>query len=219
MTGFDTPTTLAQRARLVERLRQDTRIGDPRVLRAFVRVPRHCFVPQSERASAYEDRALPLMEGQTISQPTMIAIMLEALATEQTDRVLEVGGGSGYAAALLAQLAAEVYTIEIRPRLACQARENLRALGIQNVRVETRDGRNGLPEHAPYQGILVSAGAPEVPSKLVGQLASGGRIAIPVDDGHGQTLELGQAQPDGGVRWTRSVPCMFVPLVDPGTDH
>ncbi len=219
MTAFDTPSTRIERARLIERLRRDTRISDPRVLRAFARVPRHRFVPAGQQAFAYEDRALPLTEGQTISQPTMIAIMLEGLAIEPADRVLEVGGGSGYAAALLAQMAAEVYTIEIRPRLARQAQQSLQALGIHNVRVETRDGREGLPEYAPYQGILVSAGAPEVPARLIEQLARDGRIAIPIDDGHGQTLEVGRVESDGGVRWTRSVPCMFVPLVEAGAEE
>jgi protein-L-isoaspartate(D-aspartate) O-methyltransferase len=183
------------------------------VLGAFARIPRHCFVPESQRAFAYEDRALSLLEGQTISQPTMIAIMLEALGAQESDRVLEVGGGSGYAAALLAELAGEVYTIEIRPRLAAMAQENLGGLGIHKVRVELRDGRNGLPEHAPFQRILVSAGAPEVPGMLLEQLAPGGRIAIPVDDGYGQTLQVGQRMSDGGIDWTPGVPCMFVPLV------
>jgi protein-L-isoaspartate(D-aspartate) O-methyltransferase len=213
VTEYDTPTTRAQRAHLVERLRHDTRISDPRVLEAFARVPRHCFVPESQRAFAYEDRALPLLEGQTISQPTMIAIMLEALSAQKGDRMLEVGGGSGYAAALLAELAGEVYTIEIRPRLAAMARENLAGLGIHNVQVELRDGRNGLPEHAPFQRILVSAGAPEVPGMLLQQLGPGGRIAIPVNDGYGQILQVGQRVSDGGVAWTPGVPCMFVPLV------
>jgi protein-L-isoaspartate(D-aspartate) O-methyltransferase len=213
VTEYDSPTTLTQRARLIERLRHDTRISDPRVLGAFARIPRHCFVPESQRTLAYEDRALPLLEGQTISQPTMIAIMLEALGTQKADRVLEVGGGSGYAAALLAELAGEVYTIEIRPRLAAMARQNLAALGIHNVQVELRDGRNGLPEHAPFRGILVSAGAPDVPAKLLEQLAPGGRIAIPVDDEYGQTLQVGQRRSDGGIDWTQGVPCMFVPLV------
>ena len=213
MTEFDTPTTLAQRARLVERLRLDTRISDARVLEAFARIPRHCFVPDSQRGFTYEDRALPLLEGQTISQPTMIAIMLEALRLQKSDRVLEVGGGSGYAAALLAELVGEVYTIEIRPRLAAMARENLEGLGIHNVRVELRDGRYGLVEHAPFQGILVSAGAAKVPAQLLEQLAPGGRIAIPVDDGYGQTLQVGHRRPDGGIDWTPGVPCMFVPLV------
>jgi protein-L-isoaspartate(D-aspartate) O-methyltransferase len=213
VTEFDTPTTLAKRARLVERLRLDTRISDPRVLEAFARVPRHCFVPDSQRGFAYEDRALPLLEGQTISQPTMIAIMLEALRPQKSDRVLEVGGGSGYAAALLAELVGEVYTIEIRPRLVAMARHNLGSLGLHNVWVELGDGRNGLVEHAPFQSILVSAGAAHVPAKLLEQLAVGGRIAIPVDDGYGQTLQVGLRRPDGGVDWTPGVACMFVPLV------
>jgi len=197
----------------VERLRQDARVSDPRVLEAFTRVPRHVFVSEDQRASAYEDRALPLVESQTISQPTMIAIMLDALGCQPGDRALEVGGGSGYAAAVLACLVAEVHAIEIRPQLAARARDNLSVLELTNVHVHVGDGRWGLPNLAPFQRILVSAGAPDVPSALVEQLGRGGRIAIPVDDGHGQTLQVGTRREDGQVEWTQSVACVFVPLV------
>lgn len=214
MTAADTPETLALRTRLVERLRHEASISDERVLAAFARIPRHLFVPEDQQACAYQDRALPLFENQTVSQPTIVAIMLESLACQARDRALEVGGGSGYAAALLGCLVAEVHAIEIRPQLSARARENLTALGVTNVHVYDGDGRWGLPECAPFQRILVSAGAPRVPMTLLDQLSTGGRIVIPVDDGHGQTLEIGERKDDGHLEWTHGVPCIFVPLVE-----
>jgi protein-L-isoaspartate(D-aspartate) O-methyltransferase len=218
VTTGDTLETLAQRARLVERLRHDARISDQRVLAAFARIPRHLFVPPDQLAYAYQDRALPLFENQTVSQPTIVAIMLESLGCQATDRALEVGGGSGYAAALLGCLVEEVHTIEVRPALSARARENLMATGITNVHVHDGDGRCGLPECAPFQRILVSAGASRVPTNLLDQLSMEGRIVIPVDDAGGQTLEIGQRKHDGQMEWTHGVPCIFVPLVE-GTEN
>ena len=187
---------------------------DPRLLAAFRRVPRHRFVPEGERRVSYRDSALPIGFEQTISQPSMLAIMLGALALESDDRVLEIGGGSGYAAALLAELAAEVYSVEIVPELAAQAAARLAELGYANAHVAVANGRLGLPEHAPYAKILVSAGAHDVPAELVHQLAKGGRIAIPVGDESGQTLLVGHKDSAGQVTWERSIPCIFVPLVE-----
>lgn len=203
----------AERARMVERIRRATGIEDASVLSAFARVPRHEFVPERERAHAYEDRALPLSEDQTISQPSMIAIMLHALGCRPEHRALEVGAGCGYAAALLAVLCREVDAVEIRPKLAAGAAALLARLEFDNVRVHATDGRLGLPERAPFDRILVSAGAHSVPAALLDQLAPAGRIAIPVGGDWGQTLMIGDKQPNGSVQWRHDVPCMFVPLV------
>lgn len=204
-----------EREALVERMRRLARISDERVLAAFMQVPRHRFLLPSQVEVAYEDRALPLLEQQTISQPSMIAIMLSALHCRPTDRALEVGAGCGYASALLAQLVAEVDAIEIREALARHAARTLEILGISNVRIHVGDGGRGLPERAPFDRILVSAGATSIPRALIEQLAPGGRIAIPVGDDVGQTLLVGERGRDGKVTWEPSVPCMFVPLVCP----
>lgn len=190
------------------------RVGDPRILAAFREIPRSFFVPEAMELHAYEDRALPIGEGQTISQPTMIAIMLEALAPEPEDRVLEIGGGSGYAAALLSRLAREVHTVELLPTLAERARKSLARAGIENVHVHVGDGTLGLEGLSPFDGILVSAGARHVPEALVTQLSPGGRLVVPVGGAEGQVLRVGRRSPSTGeVEWARSVPCVFVPLV------
>jgi protein-L-isoaspartate(D-aspartate) O-methyltransferase len=151
---------------------------------------------------------------QTISQPSMIAIMLQALDLDPRDHVLEVGAGSGYAAALLSRLAARVDAIEIRPALAARARHTLSLLSVGNVHVHVGDGSAGLPERAPFDKILVSAGAVRIPTALVEQLAPGGRIAIPVGNADAQTLLVGERSVSGEVTWEQSIPCMFVPLVE-----
>lgn len=155
-------------------------IRDERVLRAMDSVPREEFVGADLVEFAYDDGPLPIEEGQTISQPYIVAMMTEALQLRPEDRVLEIGTGSGYAAAVLAEVAREVYTIERHPFLARQARERLRKLGYDNVEIRTGDGTLGWPEHAPYQGIVVTAGAPEAPPSLIEQLAEGGRLVIPI---------------------------------------
>lgn len=209
----------ADRRRLAERIARHTDITDARILEAFRRVPRHHFVPEHLREHAHEDRALPIGEEQTISQPSMIALMLDALQVGPGDRVLEVGAGSGYAAALLGQLAAEVDAVELRPALAERAQRTLSELGIENVRIHCRNGSYGLPERAPFDRILVSAGARRVPPALVAQLAVGGRIAIPVGDQLEQRLMTGQRTSDHNIEWDALTPCIFVPLVgdDAGT--
>jgi len=202
-----------RRRQLIERIRASTQIQDARILSAFERVPRHVFLSEEQRDIAYDDRALPLEEEQTVSQPSMIAIMLDELKCEPTQRALEVGAGSGYAAALLGQLVAEVHAIELRPALAARARANLARSGASNVHLSVGDGSLGLAEHAPYDRILVSAAPNEVPGALLEQLAVGGRIAIPVGDERAQTLLLGEKTSTGELRWQRTVPCIFVPLV------
>ncbi len=202
----------ADRAALLERVRRAAR-GNERIVEAFRSVPREVFVPAALGEQAYDDRALPLADGQTISQPTMIAIMLAELDVTAECRVLEVGAGSGYAAALLSRLAREVHTVERLPLLANVARENLARAGITNVTVHDGDGSLGLEHLAPFDRILVSAGARDIPSPLVEQLAAGGRMAIPTDAVGGQVLQVGQRDASGVVRFAQSVPCAFVPLV------
>jgi protein-L-isoaspartate(D-aspartate) O-methyltransferase len=186
-------------------------IRDERVLAALAAVPREQFVPEQLRRHAYTDRALPIGSGQTISQPFMVATMLEALALHG-GRVLEVGTGSGYQAALLAELADEVVTIERVPELAEEARRTLERTGYGDVDVRVGDGTLGVPERAPFDGIVVAAAAPAVPETLYEQLAPGGRIVVPVGTRRDQWLEIVERGPDGPVR-SRTVPCRFVPLL------
>ena len=169
------------RVQMVERQLVRVGISDARVLAAMGKVPRHLFVPEHLADLAYEDQPLPIGCRQTISQPLVVALMTEALLLEGAERVLEVGTGSGYAAAVLGEAAAEVYTIERIKKLADRAEATLRTLGYQNVHVRCGDGTLGWPDHAPYDGIVVTAGGPNVPSALKEQLAVGGRLVMPVD--------------------------------------
>jgi protein-L-isoaspartate(D-aspartate) O-methyltransferase len=187
-------------------------IRDERVLEAMGRVPRELFVPEEERAFAYVDAALPLAEGQTISQPYMVARICEELRLRGPERVLDVGTGSGYQAAVLAELASEVHTIERIPELAEQARLNLEAAGYGRVRVHVGDGTLGLPEFAPFAAIAVAAAAPGFPQTLYEQLEPRGRLVVPVGGRGGQRLEVIVRSPEGPAV-VRSVPCRFVPLV------
>jgi protein-L-isoaspartate(D-aspartate) O-methyltransferase len=165
-------------------------IADPRVLAAMAAVPRHLFVAPALADEAYGDRPLSIGFGQTISQPYMVARATELAAPREGDRVLEVGAGCGYQAAVLARLAAEVFAVELVPRLAAQAQATLSAFGIRNVTVASFDGGGGWPEHAPYDVIVVSAGAPRVPPLLVDQLADGGRLVMPVGTREEQALAV-----------------------------
>jgi len=187
-------------------------IVDERVLDAMARVPRELFVPEQVRERAYDDAALPIGGDQTISQPYMVARICEALAVRSGERVLDVGTGSGYQAAVLAQLAGEVHTIERLPDLASRARVALELAGCANVRVHVGDGSLGLPEHAPFGAVAVAAAAPEVPASLYAQLDPGGRLVVPVGGRGGQELRLVVRSPEGPAV-LRSVPCRFVPLV------
>ena len=187
-------------------------IKDERVLRAMRDVPRHLFVPERYRAMAYDDMPLPIGHEQTISQPLMVAIMTEALHLGGSERVLEVGTGSGYQAAILARLATVVFSLERLAGIAAQARVTLAALGIMNVHVLVEDGSMGLPEHAPYDAIIVTAGAPNVPQPLVDQLKPTGRLIIPVGDRLEQTL-MRLTKTDHGLETEYLGGCRFVPLV------
>jgi protein-L-isoaspartate(D-aspartate) O-methyltransferase len=188
-------------------------ISDERVLAAMGRVPRELFVPEELREAAYSDAALPIGDGQTISQPYMVALICEQLALRGHERVLDVGTGSGYQAAVLAELAAEVHTIERIPELAQRARENLTEAGYAGrVQLHTGDGSRGVPEHAPFAAIAVAAAALEPPPSLYEQLEPRGRLVVPVGGSGGQWLEVVVRTPEGPAV-LRSVPCRFVPLV------
>jgi len=176
------------------------------------RVPRELFVPDAERKRAYGDAALPIGHGQTISQPYMVAVIVEALTVRPGLRVLDVGAGSGYQAAVLAELGAEVVAIERIPELAEQARANLAAAGFEGVEVVVGDGTLGWPERAPYDGIAVAAAAPAFPETLYEQLRPGGRLVVPIGGPRAQRLEVIVRSPEGPAV-LHSVPCRFVPLV------
>jgi protein-L-isoaspartate(D-aspartate) O-methyltransferase len=187
-------------------------IVDERVLRAMETVPRELFVDERERSRAYDDVALPIGVGQTISQPYMVARICEALDLRGPERVLDVGTGSGYQAAVLAELAAEVHTIERIPELAERAGERLAQAGYGSVQVHVGDGTLGLPEFAPFEGIAVAAAAPGFPETLYEQLEPRGRLVVPVGGARGQRLEVAVRSPEGPAL-IHSVPCRFVPLV------
>jgi protein-L-isoaspartate(D-aspartate) O-methyltransferase len=191
---------------------RDRGISDSRVLDAMLRVPRHEFVPPAHRAQAYEDHPLPIGEGQTISQPYVVALMLEALQLEANEKALEVGAGSGYATALLAELTAEVYSIERHDALAAGARDVLARLGYNNVKVLTGDGTLGLPAVAPFDAILVSAAAPALPAALIAQLREGGRMIVPIGTGDSQQLQFVRILNGGPVITPREA-VRFVPLI------
>ncbi len=201
-----------------ERLAEELRpaIGDARVLAAIAAVPREAFVPDELRERAYDNVALPIGQGQTISQPLVVARMVELLRLDPLDRVLDVGTGSGYHAAVLAQLVRHVWTIERLPRLSERAHANLRAAGAENVTTVVGDGSRGLPEQAPFDAVNVAAAAwPEIPPALEAQLAPGGRLMAPVG-ASGQQLVLVEREQDGdsGLRRTALDPVRFVPLIE-----
>ncbi|HLZ40408.1 MAG TPA: protein-L-isoaspartate(D-aspartate) O-methyltransferase [Candidatus Sulfotelmatobacter sp.] len=203
---------LALRRRMVESQLRARGIADERVLAAMLRVPRHEFAPERYRDQAYEDHPLPIGEDQTISQPYIVASMLDALALSPGDKILEVGTGSGYVTALVAELTREVVSIERHASLADRSRELLGRMGYTNVRVVVGDGSRGFAELAPYDAIIVSAAAPELPHELLQQLDEGGRMIIPVGSGDAQQLQLIQ-KIDGQPRTTLRELCRFVPLV------
>ena len=187
-------------------------VSDPRVLDAMLTVPRHRFVPEPYRSQAYEDHPLPIGDGQTISQPYIVARMLESLQLAPTDKVLEVGTGSGYATALLAEIAQQVFSIERHSALAEGARRVLAELGYNNTRVVTGDGALGLPDCAPYDAILVSAAAHDLPSALLAQLSDSGRMIVPVGASDSQQLQFVRAVNGQRVVSLREH-VRFVPLV------
>jgi len=201
-----------QRLEMIEKQLRRRGISEAAVLAAMMAVPRHEFVPKELRSRAYEDMPLPIGGGQTISQPYIVAAMTAALHLQLNDRVLEIGTGCGYQAAVLSLLAKEVFTIERRPELASAASATLARLGYPNAHVHCGDGTLGLPEFAPFDAILVAAAAPAVPKPLLAQLAEGGRMILPVGDAEHQELQLIEKRGDAfPTRMLES--CRFVPLV------
>jgi protein-L-isoaspartate(D-aspartate) O-methyltransferase len=187
-------------------------IKDERVLAAMEKVQRHLFVGESLRDKAYDDCALPIGEGQTISQPYMVALMTELLELKGDEKVLEIGTGSGYQSAVLSLLVSEVFTVECIEALASGARALLEKINCKNVHVHVSDGTMGLAEHAPYDGIIVTAGAPDVPRKYMEQLGAEGRLVIPAGSRHSQVLyQIKNAA--GGSKKRVSTACVFVPLI------
>ncbi len=208
---FDKPPS-HQRLRMVEEQLRARGLRDERVLAAMAKVPREEFISAADSANAYGDHPLPIGAGQTISQPYIVAAMVEALELRPQDRVLEVGTGTGYQAAIVSELAGEVWTIERHAELATRASEILERLGYANVHVVHGDGSLGLPQHAPFDKILVAAAAPHIPDSLVAQLADGGRLVIPVGNRAEQQVQVVRKLGDQ-ITISAQDACRFVPLV------
>ncbi len=214
LSGYNEEVYARERARMVEFQIKARGVKDPCVIEAMLAVPRHLFVPERRRIHSYEDRPLPIGSGQTISQPYIVALMTELLELNENDTVLEVGTGSGYQAAVLAEIAKKVYSIEIKEELGLQAKERLKAVGYTNVDVHIGDGYDGLPDDAPFDAIIVTAAAPHIPEPLIEQLRPGGRMVIPVGTRFwGQELVLITKKEDGGIREETIIPVLFVPLL------
>jgi protein-L-isoaspartate(D-aspartate) O-methyltransferase len=201
-----------ERDRMVEEQIVYRGVRDPRVLEAMRKVPRHEFMPEAMRSQAYGDHAMPIGDGQTISQPYIVALMTELLALKGSERVLEIGTGSGYQAAVLAELCGKVYTVERVKPLADKARATLDRLGYSSIAMKVFDGTYGWKEMAPFDAIIVTAAAPDVPAALVEQLKDGGRLVIPVGERYSQVLKKIEKS-STGVTATSSIPCVFVPLI------
>ncbi len=201
------------RKRMAEHLRNHYRIVDERVLDAMNTVPRHLFVPEALRSQAYKDNALPIAAKQTISQPFIVARMTELLHLAGTERVLEIGGGSGYQTAILARLARKVFTVERVPELADGLKKMVRRLGIRNVSVRCGDGTEGWRVYAPFDAILVAAGGPELPQPLLDQLEIGGRLVIPIGETQKSQQLVLATRTEKGFKTEDVGPCAFVPLI------
>jgi len=201
-----------ERSRMVDEQIAGRGVKDERVLAVMRKIPRHEFLPEGIRGMAYNDSALPLGEGQTMSQPYMVALMTELLGLKGAERVLEIGTGSGYQAAVLAELCQKVYTVERIKTIADKARATLDRLGYKSVAIKIYDGTYGWKEMAPYDAIIVTAGSPDIPAPLVEQLKEGGRLVIPVGDRYGQQL-ITVVKTAEGMITERSIPCVFVPLI------
>ena len=204
----------AQREQMVRHQLRGRDIVDERVLAAMATVPRHRFVPERLREMAYADRPLPIGHGQTISQPYIVALMSQVLAVQPGDRVLEIGTGSGYQAAVLAAMGARVFSIEIVAELGRQAADTLKAAGYDHIQLKIGDGYKGWPEHAPFDAIIVTCAPTQVPQPLKDQLAEGGRMVIPVGERYFQQLFL-LVKSGGVIRQSTIVDVRFVPMVDP----
>ena len=188
-------------------------VKDSRVIEAMRKVPRHLFVPENMRESAYDDRPLPIGEGQTISQPYIVAFMTEVLHLSPGDKVLEIGTGSGYQAAILAEIVSEVYTIEIRPRLGETARERLKEMGYSNIFVKIGDGYKGIPEKAPFNAVIVTCAPEKIPRPLIDQLTEGGRMIIPVGERRGIQKLVLLKKVEGKIMTKAVMNVLFVPMI------
>ncbi len=207
----------AAREKMIKEQILERGITDPRLLNALLKVKRHLFVGPAFQADAYGDFPLPIEEGQTISQPYIVAIMTTVIAPDFKKKVLEIGTGSGYQAAVLAELAREVYTIEINPNLARKSKELLKSLGYRNIRCRTGDGYLGWPEAAPFDGIIVTCAPDHIPPPLIEQLAVGGRMVIPISYSTTvQDLLLVEKLANGKLKKTNLIPVLFVPLIRGG---
>ncbi len=211
VTALPSDADTDRRTRMVETQIVARGVREPRVLAAMRKVPRHRFVDDGQRAEAYEDHPLPIPGNQTISQPYIVALMTELLELAPSSRVLEIGTGSGYQSAVLAELADEVYTIEIVPELARLAERRLKELGYNNVTVREGDGYRGWPEHAPFDGIIVTAAPERIPQPLLDQLGPGGIMVIPVG-GFFQELKVFRKSADGRITGKDILPVRFVPM-------
>ena len=202
-----------QRLRMVERLRDTYGIVDESVLSVMANLPRHRFVPEAIKSQAYNDNALPIAAGQTISQPFIVARMTELLELKGDEKILEIGAGSGYQTAVLASLARKVFAIERLPDLAAAAEERLRSLGIRNAVMKVADGTAGWDTYKPYDAILVAAGGPEIPEPLIGQIRIGGRLVVPVGEDQRRQHLIRVTRTEHGYQTANFGPCAFVPLI------
>ena len=187
-------------------------IKNSRVIEAFLKIERHKFIPTEAKRKAYEDFPIPIGEGQTISQPYIVALMTECLDLKGNEKVLEIGTGSGYQAAILAELANQIYTVERIPALAQRAKETLQELGYSNVKVKVDDGTLGWPEEAPFSRIIITAAAPDVPFPLIEQLAEGGKMVLPLGERFSQVLTIIEKK-KGKIKQKAVCGCIFVPLI------
>lgn len=201
------------RERMIERLREHYKIKDERVLDAMRLVPRHLFVPEALKTQAYRDNALPIAANQTISQPFIVARMTELLELNTQSKILEIGAGSGYQSAVLAQLAQKIYAVERVSQLAEEARLRLQKLNIQNVSLLCADGTNGLEKHQPFDGILVAAGSPNLPEPLLSQLKTGGKLVIPIGENRKSQKLVRVTRTGRGFETEDFGDCSFVPLI------
>jgi protein-L-isoaspartate(D-aspartate) O-methyltransferase len=213
MNGNGTQPFATERFSMVESQLRQRGIRDERLLAAMSKVPRHEFVSQQNWNEAYADHPIPIAEKQTTSQPYMIAAMVQAAEIKPGDRVLEIGAGSGYQTAVLAEMASQVFAVERYASLTETAQKTLERLGYRNAKIVTGDGSLGLPEAAPFDAIIVSAAAPSIPQALVDQLALGGRLLIPIGEADQQVLQLVQRNADGGTSVRTLEGCRFVPLI------
>jgi len=202
-----------QRLRMVERLRDHYKVADERVLAVMEQLPRHLFVPEALKSQAYNDNALPISAGQTISQPYIVARMTELLELKGGEKVLEIGSGSGYQTAVLASLARKVFAIERLPNLAAEAETRLQSLRLRNVNLKVADGTEGWDTYKPYDAILVAAGGPEIPEPLIEQLTVGGRLVVPVGVDQRRQILIRVTRTDAGYKAEDFGPCAFVPLI------